>query len=89
MNLNPVVKDCNGDIAKILGISTDPWFIEKVRDITGLYLNPLDRANVLSIDEKSKVQALDRTQPLLSLLTSKAEYSGLAEENPVKMPATA
>lgn len=49
-------------------LSTDPWFIEKVRDITGLYLNPPDRAIVLSIDEKSQVQALDRTQPLLPLL---------------------
>jgi len=48
-------------------LSTDPWFTEKVRDITGLYLNPPDRAIVLSDDEKSQVQALDRTQPLLPL----------------------
>jgi len=53
-------------------LSTDPWFIEKVRDITGLYLNPPDRAIVLSIDEKSQVQALDRTQPLLPLLPGQA-----------------
>lgn len=48
-------------------LSNDPWFTEKVRDITGLYLNPPDRAIVLSVDEKSQVQALDRTQPLLPL----------------------
>jgi transposase len=48
-------------------LSTDPLFIDKVRDIVGLYLNPPERAVVLSVDEKSQVQALDRTQPLLPL----------------------
>jgi putative transposase len=48
-------------------ISTDPWFVEKVRDIVGLYLNPPDHAIVLCVDEKSQIQALDRTQPLLPL----------------------
>jgi putative transposase len=48
-------------------ISTDPFFIEKVRDIVGLYLNPPDNALVLCVDEKSQIQALDRTQPLLPL----------------------
>lgn len=48
-------------------ISTDPFFVEKVRDIVGLYLNPPDNAVVLCVDEKSQVQALDRTQPLLPL----------------------
>ncbi len=48
-------------------ISTDPFFIEKVRDIVGLYLNPPDKALVLCVDEKSQVQALDRTQPMLPL----------------------
>ena len=48
-------------------ISTDPFFVEKVRDIVGLYLNPPDHAIVLGVDEKSQVQALDRTQPLLPL----------------------
>lgn len=43
-------------------LSTDPQFFEKVRDIVGLYLNPPDRALVLSVDEKSQIQALDRTQ---------------------------
>lgn len=54
-------------------LSTDPWFTEKVRDITGLYLNPPDRAIVLSVDEKSQVQALDRSQPLLPLAPGQPE----------------
>jgi transposase len=45
--------------------SKDPQFVEKVRDIVGLYLNPPDRAIVLCVDEKSQVQALNRTQPIL------------------------
>jgi hypothetical protein len=48
-------------------LSTDPLFVETVRDIVGLYLNPPDRAVVLCVDEKSQVQALDRTQPILPL----------------------
>jgi transposase len=48
-------------------LSTDPLFIDKVRDVVGLYLHPPNRAIVLSIDEKSQVQALDRTQPLLPM----------------------
>jgi len=48
-------------------LSTDPLFIEKVRDIVGLYLDPPDRALVLCVDEKSQIQALDRSQPLLPL----------------------
>lgn len=47
--------------------STDPQFAAKVRDIVGLYLNPPDKAMVLSVDEKSQIQALDRTQPILPL----------------------
>src|SRR6516165_7066993 len=46
-------------------LSNDPFFIEKVRDVVGLYMNPPDRAIVLCIDEKSQIQALDRTQSLL------------------------
>ena len=53
--------------------STDPYFVEKVRDVVGLYLNPPDRAIVLSVDEKSQVQALDRTQPVLPLTLGQAE----------------
>lgn len=48
-------------------ISNHPKFEEKVRDVVGLYLNPPDRALVLSVDEKSQIQALDRTAPILPL----------------------
>jgi len=48
-------------------LSTDPFFVEKVRDIVGLYLNPPDQALVLCVDEKSQVQALERTQPVLPM----------------------
>jgi transposase len=47
--------------------SKDPQFVEKVRDIVGLYMNPPENALVLCVDEKSQVQALDRTQPILPL----------------------
>ncbi len=45
--------------------SKDPQFVEKVRDIVGLHMNPPDRAILLCVDEKSQVQALNRTQPIL------------------------
>ncbi|MGH8632562.1 MAG: IS630 family transposase [Burkholderiales bacterium] len=54
-------------------LSSDPLFVEKVRDIVGLYLAPPDRAVVLSVDEKSQIQALDRTQPLLPMRPGQAE----------------
>ncbi|MDQ3479228.1 MAG: IS630 family transposase [Pseudomonadota bacterium] len=54
-------------------LSTDPLFVEKVRDIVGLYLDPPDRALVLCVDEKSQIQALDRTQPLLPMRPGQAE----------------
>lgn len=54
-------------------LSTDPYFVEKVRDVVGLYLNPPDKAIVLCVDEKSQVQALDRTQPLLPMEPGQAE----------------
>ncbi len=54
-------------------LSTDPLFVEKVRDIAGLYLNPPERALVLCVDEKSQIQALDRTQPLLPMRPGQAE----------------
>src|SRR3990172_3717249 len=54
-------------------LSTDPFFIEKVRDIVGLYLNPPDHALVLCVDEKSQIQALDRSQPVLPLRPGQAE----------------
>jgi hypothetical protein len=50
-----------------LKFSNDPEFAPKVRDIVGLYINPPDKAIVLSVDEKSQIQALDRTQPILPL----------------------
>jgi transposase len=53
--------------ASTFKLSSDPLFVEKVRDIVGLYMNPPERAVVLCIDEKSQVQALDRTQPLLPM----------------------
>src|SRR5712664_2742620 len=48
-------------------LSADPLFVEKVRDIVGLYLNPPDHALVLCVDEKSQIQALNRTQPVLPM----------------------
>lgn len=54
-------------------ISKDLLFIEKVRDVVGLYLNPPDRALVLAVDEKSQIQALDRTQPLLPMRPGQVE----------------
>ena len=54
-------------------LSKDPLFIEKVRDIVGLYLNPPDRALVLCVDEKSQIQALDPSQPLLPMRPGQAE----------------
>ena len=48
-------------------LSSDPFFVEKVSDVVGLYLNPPDHAIVLSVDEKSQIQALDRTQPVLPM----------------------
>ena len=54
-------------------LSTDPLFIEKVRDVVGLYLKPPDKALVLSVDEKSGIQALDRTSPLLPMRPGQVE----------------
>lgn len=54
-------------LGKTFKLSTDPLFVDKVQEIVGLYLNPPERALVLCVDEKSKVQALNRTQPGLPL----------------------
>jgi transposase len=54
-------------------LSKDPLFVDKVHDIVGLYLNPPERAVVLCVDEKSQIQALDRTQPILPLLPGTPE----------------
>ena len=59
--------------AETFQLSGDPRFVEKVRDIIGLYLSPPDRAVVLCVDEKSQMQALDRAQPVLPMLPGIAE----------------
>jgi transposase len=59
--------------SKTFKLSEDPLFIEKVRDVVGLYMSPPENAIVFSIDEKSQVQALDRTQPLLPMSPGQVE----------------
>lgn len=54
-------------------ISKDPFFVDKVRDVVGLYLSPPDNALVLSVDEKSQIQALNRTQPILPMRPGQLE----------------
>ncbi len=61
------------DRAESFSISKDPQFIEKVRDIVGLYMAPPENALVLCVDEKSQMQALDRTQPLLPMIPAHPE----------------
>ena len=64
---------CKPHRTETFKLSADPFFIEKVRDIVGLYLDPPDRALVLCVDEKSQIQALDRTRPLLPLRPGQVE----------------
>ena len=59
-------------LVKRFKVSGDPMFEEKVTDVVGLYMNPPDRALVLCVDEKSQIQALDRTQPGLPLKKGRA-----------------
>lgn len=54
-------------------LSTDPLFIDKVRDVVGLYLDPPEKALVLCVDEKSQIQALDRSQPVLPMMPGMPE----------------
>src|SRR5579872_940180 len=54
-------------------LSEDPFFIEKVRDVVGLYMNPPERAAVVCVDEKTGIQALDRTQPTLPMRPGQVE----------------
>lgn len=61
-------------------LSRDPQFVEKVRDIVGLYMSPPENALVLCVDEKSQIQALDRTQPLLPMTQGTAERRTCAYE---------
>jgi transposase len=60
-------------MADTFKLSEDPLFIEKVRDVVGLYLNPPDKAVVLCVDEKTGIQALDRTQPILPMRPGQVE----------------
>ena len=64
--------DLKPHVTKGFKVSNDPMFEEKVTDIVGLYLNPPERAVVLCVDEKSQIQALDRTQPGLPLKKGRA-----------------
>ena len=59
--------------ARTFTLSTDDYFVEKVRDIVGLYMSPPDHAIVLCLDEKSQIQALERTQPILPLVFGQSE----------------
>ena len=66
---------------KSFKLSTDPLFVEKVRDIVGLYLRPPTKALVLCVDEKSQIQALDRTQPLLPMRPGQVERRDVAAQD--------
>lgn len=67
------VSDLKPHRLKTFKISNDPDFADKVVDVVGLYMNPPDNALVLSVDEKTQIQALDRTQPMLQLKPSQIE----------------
>lgn len=67
------VSDLKPHRLKTFKISNDPDFADKVVDVVGLYLNPPDNALVLSVDEKTQIQALDRTQPMLQLKPGQIE----------------
>lgn len=58
---------------KTFKLSPDPWMVDKVRDIVGLYINPPEHAVVLCVDEKPQIQALDRTAPVLPMLPGRCE----------------
>ena len=60
-------------MADTFKLSEDPLFVDKVRDVVGLYLNPPDKAVVLCVDEKTGIQALDRTQPILPMRPGQLE----------------
>ena len=60
-------RSCGRTAQGTFKVSRDPEFVEKVADIVGLYLEPPGGAVVLSVDEKTQVQALDRTQPVLPI----------------------
>ena len=64
---------CSRTASETWKLSKDPLFIDKVRDVVGLYLDPPERAVVLCVDEKSQIQALDRTAPILPMLPGMPE----------------
>ena len=64
---------CSRTGSETFKLSLDPLFVEKVRDIVGLYLDPPERALVLCVDEKSQIQALDRSRPLLPMRPGQVE----------------
>ena len=68
-----IASDLKPHRLKTFKISNDPHFADKVVDVVGLYLNPPDNALVLSVDEKTQIQALDRTQPMLPLRPGQIE----------------
>ena len=75
-------------------VSNDPAFAEKVEDVVGLYLDPPDKAVVFSVDEKSQIQALDRTQPGLPIKKGRAgtmthDYKPQRHDHPVRGPQRA
>lgn len=59
--------------ASTFQISTDPYYVDKVRDVVGLYMSPPENALVLCVDEKSQIQALERSQPVLPMRSGKPE----------------
>jgi hypothetical protein len=61
------------DLVRKFKLSNDPRFVEKLADVVGLYMNPPEHALVLCVDEKSQIQALDRTQPGLPLKRGRAQ----------------
>src|SRR6266545_1612825 len=67
-----VAHDLKPHLVRHFKVSTDPEFVAKLRDVVGLYLNPPKRAIVFSVDEKSQIQALDRTQPSLPMKPGRA-----------------
>jgi hypothetical protein len=53
-------------------LSTDPLFVDRVRDVVGLYMSPSANALVLAVDEKSQMQAIDRTAPILAVMPTRS-----------------
>ncbi len=71
------------DGPRLAELATDPFFVEKVHDVVGLYLDPPETAVVLSVDEKSQIQALARSQPAFPMMP------GMPENGPTTTRGTA